>query len=270
MTTRMLRTRKFRKGRTVALLAALSFAALSLPARGDDGGAHQAVAAQALTAPVTVAALSPGASDAAEPGIALSPKSAAPAETPSLAEVLELLHAQGQEIATLRAALHDQQELTARLAARLNATEPTALVAEAALPAAAAVTYVGAAQPDLPQRVAQLETSVGQNQKNVAERLKQLGPFVFSGDLRLRAEPTFGGPTDDSQDRFRERIRFRFNAEAKLNDQLRGGFSLASGDLNNPTSTNQTLNQYDTRKPIAIDRAYAAYTPDWLKPLTLT
>jgi hypothetical protein len=55
-----------------------------------------------------------------------------------------------------------------------------------------------------------------------------------------------------------------------LNDQLRGGFSLASGDLNNPISTNQTLNQYDTRKPIAIDRMYATYTPSWFHPLTLT
>ena len=56
----------------------------------------------------------------------------------------------------------------------------------------------------------------------------------------------------------------------RLNDQFKGGFSLASGDLNNPISTNQTLNQYDTRKPIAIDRVYATYTPSWFKPLTLT
>ncbi len=75
---------------------------------------------------------------------------------------------------------------------------------------------------------------------------------------------------DRSQDRFRERIRLRFNVEAKLNDQIKGGFSLASGDLNNPISTNQTLDQYDTRKPIAIDRVYATYTPSWFKPLTLT
>jgi hypothetical protein len=111
---------------------------------------------------------------------------------------------------------------------------------------------------------------MGQSQKNLEERIKKLGPFQFSGDLRLRAEPTFGGPLDQSQDRFRERIRLRFNAEARLNDQFKGGFSLASGDLNNPISTNQSLNQYATRKPIEIDRMYATYTPSWFKPLTLT
>jgi len=86
----------------------------------------------------------------------------------------------------------------------------------------------------------------------------------------LRAEPTFGGPVDRSQDRFRERIRLRFNADAQFNDQIKGGLSLASGDLNDPISTNQTLNQYATRKPIAIDRAYATYNPSWFRPLTLT
>jgi Putative porin len=30
------------------------------------------------------------------------------------------------------------------------------------------------------------------------------------------------------------------------------------------------VNQYDTRKPVAIDRMYATYTPNWFKPLTLT
>ena len=111
---------------------------------------------------------------------------------------------------------------------------------------------------------------MGNSQKSLEERLKSFGPFVFSGDFRLRAEPTFGGPTNQSQDRFRERIRLRINAEARLNDQFKGGFSLASGDLNNPISTNQTLGQYTTRKPIEIDRAYATYNPSWLRPLTLT
>ncbi len=123
---------------------------------------------------------------------------------------------------------------------------------------------------DLAQKVAKLEADLGNSRKDLEEGLKTLGPFVFSGDLRLRAEPTFGGPTDRSQDRFRERIRLRFNAEAALNDQLNGGFSLASGDLNDPISTNQTLGQYTTRKPIAIDRAYATYNPSWFRPLTLT
>jgi hypothetical protein len=139
-------------------------------------------------------------------------------------------------------------------------------------PVAAPVTASpsSAAQADLAQKVAKLESELANSQKDVEGRLKTLGPFVFSGDVRLRAEPTFGGPSDRSQDRFRERIRLRFNAEAQLNDQLKGGFSFASGDLNNPISTNQTANQYTTRKPLAIDRAYATYNPSWFRPLTVT
>jgi hypothetical protein len=180
---------------------------------------------------------------------------------------MELLQAQGQEIASLRAALHDQQELTAQLLAKLNVASAGSTAAESVT---AAPPAVGAGQADLAQKVSKLETDMGNSQRNLEERLKTFDPFTFSGDFRLRAEPTFGGPMDQSQDRFRERIRLRFNAEAKLNDQLKGGFSLASGDLNNPISTNQPLNQYDTRKPIAIDRVYATYTPSWFKPLTLT
>jgi hypothetical protein len=183
-------------------------------------------------------------------------------------EVMGTLEAQGQEIASLRAALSEQQELTAKLEAKLNAAVPALVAAGPAAPTPSAPAI--AAQTDLAQKVAQLETDLGNSQRNLEQRLKNFGPFAFSGDLRLRAEPTYGGPTDRSQDRFRERIRLRFNADARLNDQLAGGFSLASGDLNSPISTNQTLNQYDTRKPIAIDRAYATYTPSWFKPLTLT
>ena len=198
----------------------------------------------------------------------------APAEetasaTPTLEQVIELLQEQGQEIAALRAALRDQQELTARLEAKLNAAGSEMVVASPALPGASPAA-IGAEPAVGTPKTAQLESGLGNSRRSLEERLKNIGPFSFSGDLRLRAEPTFGGPADHSQDRFRERVRFRFNAEAKLNDQLRGGFSLASGDLNNPTSTNQTLNQYATRKPIAIDKMYATYTPSWFKALTLT
>lgn len=188
---------------------------------------------------------------------------------PTLAQVMELLQAQGQELDALRAALRDQRDLTAKLAAKLDATisEPGVSVAvSAAQPPATAIV----SRDDLGQRIARVETNLESSQQTLESKIKRLGPFAFSGDVRLRAEPTFGGPTDQSQERFRERIRLRFNAEAQLNDQFKGGFSLASGDLNDPISTNQTTNQYDTRKPIAIDRAYATYNPRWFRPLTLT
>lgn len=100
--------------------------------------------------------------------------------------------------------------------------------------------------------------------------LKKIGPFNFSGDLRLRDEPFFGGPADQSQVRNRIRFRLRFNANAKLNDDISGGLTLASGDINDPISSNQTTNQFYTRKSIGIDKAFINYNPHFFKALTLT
>src|ERR1700730_5924433 len=260
-------TRRIRKSGIGAMLAAILLATGNVPVRGGDDEPGKQLAAQASAGDQTLAAVPSDLSAPVTPGIA--PSVANRAETPSLEQVLELLQVQGREIASLRAALRDQQELTARLAAKLNVASPALIVAEPISPALP-IPAVGAGQIDLAQKVAQLESDLGNSQRNLEGRLKNLGPFVFSGDLRLRAEPTFGGPVDRSQDRFRARIRLRFNAEAQLNDQLKGGFSIASGDLNNPISTNQTTNQYATRKPLAIDRAYATYNPSWFRPLTLT
>ncbi len=103
----------------------------------------------------------------------------------------------------------------------------------------------------------------------VETKKSKFDPFIFSGDLRLRSEPTLGGPADRSLQRMREEFRLRFNADARLNEQLEGGFSLASGDLNNPVSTNQTVNQFYTRKPFEVDRAFINYNPSFFKSLTL-
>jgi len=192
----------------------------------------------------------------------------------SLEEVLQLVHAQQQQIEALQIALREQQELTAKLIAKLDPPAPPAAIAarsesEPTQPLLLRQSVSGA-KNNLDARVSKVESTLRETTAAWDKKLKAFGPFVFSGDVRLRAEPTFGGPVDQSQDRFRERIRLRFNAEARLNDQIKGGFSLASGDLNDPISTNQTTNQYDTRKPLAIDRAYATYNPSWFRPLTVT
>jgi hypothetical protein len=118
--------------------------------------------------------------------------------------------------------------------------------------------------------VEKTDQSLGKKVQNLESGLKKIGPFNFSGDFRLRDEPFFGGPADQSQVRNRERFRLRINGNAKLNDDISGGFSVASGDVNDPISTNQTTNQFYTRKAIAIDRAFMNYTPHQFKPLTLT
>lgn len=105
--------------------------------------------------------------------------------------------------------------------------------------------------------------------RNLERQIKGLGPISFSGDIRLRGEPFFGGPLDQSLDRFRARVRARFNVLADLGEQFRAGFSLASGDINDPTSTNQTLTGFYTRKAIALDQAFVEYRPKQFKQLTV-
>jgi hypothetical protein len=173
------------------------------------------------------------------------------AEIERIREMLEAqnreLHAQQQRIAALEAELR-----MARTNAPGPASETSAALTEK-------LDAVAQNQDDIAKKIAHLEG-----------KFKQLGPFTFSGDFRLRSEPSFGGPTDHSQQRFRERYRLRFNADAKLNDEISGGFTLASGDINDPISTNQTTNQFYARKPFFIDRAFINYQPRWFKPLKLT
>jgi len=115
--------------------------------------------------------------------------------------------------------------------------------------------------------------AVAKKQDLLENRVKSLGPFFFSGDLRLRHESLFGsGPVNGAEPatRNRERYRVRFNINAKLNDEISGGFSLASGDLGDPISTNNTETGFFTRKPFSIDKAYASYRPKYFKPFSVT
>jgi hypothetical protein len=133
--------------------------------------------------------------------------------------------------------------------------------------AAPVATNLQIAQSD---RAAQNAGSSDERIRNLERQIKGLGPVSFSGDIRLRAEPFFGGPSNESLDRVRGRFRSRFNATADLGEQFRAGLSLASGDINDPTSTNQTLTGFYIRKAVALDQAFVEFTPKEFKPLTLT
>jgi hypothetical protein len=150
--------------------------------------------------------------------------------------------------------------------------------AEATRTASGAVTVSVPASPQdgemkkLDDRLTGVETDFGAYKRANDGKVGRLGPFAFSGDARVRFEPFHGGgpPTSTTQARNRYRIRLRFNATAKFSDQISGGFSLASGDTNDPISTNQTLGVGFTRKPISIDRAFVRYDPKWAHPLSFT
>lgn len=116
------------------------------------------------------------------------------------------------------------------------------------------------------QRLTKLEASVADGTKQTTAKLRGLGNFNFSGDLRLRYEPFLqeGNPV-----RNRERIRARLNITGNLTDEISGGISLATGSLDDPVSTNQTLTSFLNRKNFGVDRAFITYKPKRIKPLTL-
>ncbi len=124
---------------------------------------------------------------------------------------------------------------------------------------------------ELGQKVNDMEKKSAATEKTLTDKLRGLGNFSFSGDVRVRYEPFFGGPTSvQTSDRHRARFRLRFNANARFSDEISGGLTLATGDTTDPISTNQTLTQFFERKFIDVDRAFIAYNPKWYKPLTLT
>lgn len=79
--------------------------------------------------------------------------------------------------------------------------------------------------------------------------------ITFKGDIRLRHERI---DEDGEEDRARMRFRTRFGLSAKVNDDVKVVFQLASGG-DNPVSTNQTIDDGFSTKDIGIDLAYV----DW-------
>jgi len=225
-------------------------------------------------------ALPTGALAEADPAASASLNSTAPASTPDSAlrseldQLKELVREQQRRIEAL------ESERGSVAGPPVNATplspSPSSLGALPAQSAAAATsqTSPGSTSQAPSQTLAtnpnyQNAGSSDERIRNLERQIRGLGPISFSGDIRLRGEPFFGGPTDESLDRVRERVRARFNAVADLGSQFRAGISLASGDINDPTSTNQTLTGFYARKTIALDQAFVEYKPKQAKFLDL-
>jgi len=77
----------------------------------------------------------------------------------------------------------------------------------------------------------------------------------FKGDVRLRYEAI---DEDGDPERNRTRFRTRLGMSAKVSDDIKFVFQLATGG-DNPVSTNQTLDGGFSRKDIGVDLAYV----DW-------
>ena len=192
-----------------------------------------------------------------------------------IGQLRQLVLEQSRELESQRAALREQQNRMEMLEHQVgNGSAEASTGSTPRLESKA--KSMEAAQQDLSQKIDKLGTDVGDTKKSV-DAIKKSNPFTFGGDIRFRVEPFYGGPTSttagqpvNALEQVRMRVRLRVNINAKLTDELSGGLTFASGDVNDPISTNQTLSSYYSRKPLLFDRFFINYNPKWFKPFTLT
>lgn len=204
-----------------------------------------------------------------------------------LKELKEALAAQQKMMEEQSRAIQNlQQELQRRDAAtqqQMDALrQAQAASSEAATKAAAAESAVGQANESvnkLQSDVADVKLnqqnaaiSTQEDQKRLAAAEGIIGRFRWNGDVRVRYEnfyQNFAGCTNCA-DRHRERIRLRFGFDSKLGEDFTAGIYMASGVLNDPTSTNETLTNVFEKKTIGFDRGFITYAPHEHKWLQLT
>jgi uncharacterized coiled-coil protein SlyX len=229
---------------------------------------------------LTMAALTAGAwaqtETAANAAPANAPAASAPAPAPApvtaadIQELKDALAAQQRQIQALQAQLQAKEQTQQKVQSADLPAVPVAVTAPPAPQASDSTVTIASNLQETPTNKSQQNAgSSDERVRNLEREIQGLGPISFSGDVRLRGEPFFGGPADESLERMRARVRVRFNAVATLGEQFRAGLSLASGDINDPTSTNQTLTGFYTRKAVALDLAFVEFTPKNFKPLTL-
>ncbi len=197
-------------------------------------------------------------------------KQALDAQQQQIRQLSDQIQSRDQQIQQLQQSL--QQSQTAASQAQSKADEAAS---ESAKQDATVTTLVSDVK-DLKQNSTNTAVALQETQNNTGKKfdeIKALNKLKFSGDLRLRYEPFWGGGATTAAvppSRQRERYRLRFNINTKVDDDFSVGLSLASGDLGDPISTNSTLTGFYTRKPVAIDKAFGVYNPHFAKPLTLT
>lgn len=149
----------------------------------------------------------------------------------------------------------DQAQSTAAQAQQ-SATEAKSLADQASSSAAEVKTALA---------VVDTKTQDEGRQLSALEAL--VGRFRFSGDVRIRGESYFQQRVPDNN---LARIRVRFGVDGQLNEDFIAGFALATGNLGNPTSTNETFTNVFDRKTIALDRGFVTYNPIAHRWLSLT
>jgi hypothetical protein len=116
-------------------------------------------------------------------------------------------------------------------------------------------------------------SGVGQSQKP-GDASHQPAPLTFSGDLRFRYESIYGQQNalaaaggnpaalgNALGSRQRLRLRARLGVRGRINEEFEWGMRLATGSYADVSSSNQTLTDFLTRKPFALDQAFITYKP---------
>ena len=203
----------------------------------------------------------------------------------ALEEVERQLRAQREEIEQLRAAVKEQSRLINDLRERVEDAErlATARPPGSAVVRDAAYSDAAVSAPAEPQAAGgtqSIETRVGrveEQAKKTADAVsRQLGSMTFFGDMRFRYESFYGQQNalanPDAPDtlgnplttRQRLRLRARLGVRGRIGDEFEWGIRVATGTFDDVGSTNQTLTDFFTRKPFAIDQAYFNYRPKQL------
>ncbi len=202
------------------------------------------------------------------------PADATPVTAADLRELRETLAAQQQQI---KAQQEELQQLREELARKDEKPQQAGSGGGSVQNGGADSDAVAGLKSD----VADIQTTLTNNAVNTQDEQKRtsavegiLGRFRLSGDARVRYENFFqsysGCVAPNCNPRNRERLRLRIGLDGKLSEDFVGGFYIATGDLSEPISTNQTMTGFFNRKPIGVDRGWITYQPTSHRWLQLT
>ena len=178
----------------------------------------------------------------------------------------ESIRQQAAQLDELRKLLKEQQVTINLLAGRLSTstTESGSSTVASVTPAANENTSDQPVATNGQPQVTPLENRV----KTVEDRVLRVGPFRFSGDLRLRFDGTFRSaskppdpPLTHAQNA-RARYRLRFNFDTDLYPNLSFHGQLATGPINNPLTLDQDFSSTTVRHPLFISEAWIDYHPN--------
>jgi hypothetical protein len=221
------------------------------------------------------------ASAAAEGGSATQPS--------ELEEVRRLLLKQQEEMARMRAMMEEQARQIDSLRRRVEQVGATAsqpsLIATGQAATGDRVADVessssaGANQrQETEARVGKIEAEVKKTSEAIA---RQLGSITFSGDVRLRYESIYGQSNalpnaanplvvgNELSARNRFRLRARLQLRGQIGKEFEWGMRFNTGSFADAISANQTLTDFFNRKPVGLDNAFVAYSPQRLAGLRL-